>query len=89
MLKKVWRFSKPTGHNIRRFLSNVSLHTVDREGIELSWDDGRKDYYHGIWLRHNCHCPFCVSDHSGQKIVEPIELVNSCITKASIQGGTG
>lgn len=69
---------------LRRSIS-VSLHEVDHEGIRISWDD-KQHYYHGVWLRHNCRCSLCIADHSDQKTMELIELVNSRVTKAVIQG---
>ena len=74
-----------TRYCLRRSVHGVvSLRKVDCEGIEISWDDKQKDYYHGIWLRHNCQCPLCLEENSGQKTVEPIELVNSRVTKATV-----
>ena len=58
----------------------MSLREVDREGIEINWNNKQKDYYHNVWLRHNCQCPLCVADSSGQKTVETVELVNSRVT---------
>ena len=69
----------------RRSACSVSLREVD-ERIEINWNDKQKDYYHNVWLRHNCQCPLCVADSSGQKTVEAIELVNSRVSKANIEG---
>ena len=92
---KLWRvatigrsflFNKVTRCYLRRSACGVSLREVDSEGIEINWNGKQKDYYHNVWLRHNCQCPLCVADSSGQKTVETIELVNSRVNKAAIQG---
>ena len=72
--------------SLHRSACGVSLREVNCEGIEINWNDKQKDYYHNVWLRHNCQCPLCVADNSGQKTVETIELVNSRVTKAKIEG---
>ena len=43
--------------------------------------------FHGLWLRHNCHCPVCTSAHTGQTIVDPKYLFkNLKVESASISG---
>ena len=96
LLDKLWKlkffarslllFNRTNTARPRRCTRDVSLREVDHEGIQISWNDKQKDYYHSVWLRHNCRCPLCLADHSEQKTVELIELVNSRVTKASIQG---
>ena len=95
MQLKLWRvaiigrsflFNSTTRYHLCRSSCGVSLREVDREGIEINWNDKQKDYYHNVWLRHNCQCPLCVADSSGQKTVETVELVNSRVTKANIEG---
>ena len=72
-----------------RSVCSVSLREVDRKGIEISWGDAQNNYYHSVWLRHNCRCPLCTAASSGQRTVESNELVNSRVAKVNIKGLRG
>ena len=64
------------------------------KGVNVNWEgDGkqisRKDFFHSIWLRHNCHCPMCYNHHSDQHTVEADKLPNVRITQAEVNGKLG
>ena len=68
----------------------TSINVVDK-GVNVSWgensgDEFRKDFFHGIWLRHNCQCPLCYNTHSDQYIVQADELPNVRVTQAEVNG---
>ena len=74
--------------------ASTSVSIVDKgasKGVNVDWaeDDGkklRKDFFHGIWLRHNCQCPLCYNIHSDQHTVEADELPNVRVTGAEVNG---
>ena len=82
-IRRAFLFTRTVHCFLHRSLCDVLIRDVDHEGIQISWNDKHKHYYHSVWLRHNCRCPLCLADHSEQKTVEPMELVNSRVTKAS------
>ena len=54
----------------------------------VSWegDDDRDPVFHGVWLRHNCQCPLCLSS-SGQKTLDKVHLdPKLTIVETSLQG---
>ena len=70
----------------------ASVNLVDK-GVNVDWgkvDRGeqlvRGSFFHGIWLRHNCHCPLCYNLHSDQFTVEADELPNVRVTQAKVNG---
>ena len=76
-----------------RYTSTVgtSISVADK-GVNINWAEGdgnqfaRKDFFHSIWLRHNCHCPLCYNFHSDQHTVEADQLPNVSVTQAEVNG---
>lgn len=50
--------------------------------IKLLCDDEPERRYHGVWLRHNCRCPQCLSASSRQTVVVYEDLRDVKITGA-------
>ena len=46
----------------------------DKRKVKLLCEGEQERRLHGIWLRHNCHCPACTSVHHNQTIVDPTLL---------------
>lgn len=70
----------------------TTVNLLDK-GVNINWaaaeDDGKKfkgNFYHSIWLRHNCHCQNCYNLHSDQHVVEADELPNARVTRAEVHG---
>ena len=73
----------------------TSVNLVDK-GVNIDWRKSdreqsgeqpvRGSFFHGIWLRHNCHCPLCYNLHSDQFTVEADELPNVRVTQAKVNG---
>ena len=70
--------------------SNTIVRLVNGKGIDVEWGEseekGREDYFHGVWLRHNCHCPLCLDADANQNIVDSAQLNNPSVTHAVING---
>ena len=66
------------------------MRLVNGKGIDVEWGEseekGREDYFHGVWLRHNCHCPLCLDADANQNIVDSAQLNNPSVTHAVING---
>lgn len=74
-----------------RFSTATTSVSIADKGINIDWAEGdgkklRKDFFHGIWLRHNCQCPLCYNVHSDQYIVEADALPNVRVTRAEVNG---
>ena len=84
--------SRILGITSRRYTSAaISSISLAEKGIDVNWEgDGkqvaRKDFFHSIWLRHNCHCPVCYNFHSDQHTVEADKLPNVTVTQAEVNG---
>ncbi|XP_065882702.1 gamma-butyrobetaine dioxygenase-like isoform X2 [Dysidea avara] len=86
---RLGRFAAPVStvnKHYRRLVTTVPQ--VSSEGVHIKWDDDgeRTTHYHNVWLRHNCHCPHCLADYNNQKTIQPAQLVNTRVTKATIEG---
>ena len=42
--------------------------------------------YHGVWLRHNCRCPQCLSSSTNQNIVPHENLMDLKVTHVYTEG---
>ncbi len=42
--------------------------------------------YHGVWLRHNCRCPQCLSSSTNQNIVPYENLIDLKVTHVRTEG---
>ena len=42
--------------------------------------------YHGVWLRHNCRCPQCLSPSTNQNVVPYENLIDLEITNVFVEG---
>ena len=61
--------------------------TEDGKKLKLYSDaDEPERRYHGVWLRHNCRCPQCLSATANQNVVGYENLINLKITSAQIKG---
>lgn len=64
--------------------------SVSEDGKKLTLscnDEGNSERrYHGVWLRHNCRCPQCLSTSSHQNVVGYKNLIDLRITFARIEG---
>ena len=63
-----------------------SVRLVDSAGVNVEWTEREEDYFHGVWLRHNCHCPLCIDEDSNQKIVDIAHLDDPAVTHAAVNG---
>ena len=59
----------------------------DGKRISLAVDGEPERRYHGVWLRHNCRCPQCLSVHTNQNIVHHSELMDLSIKEATVNDG--
>jgi len=55
--------------------------------ISITWQDGRQDTFHAIWLRDNCHCQQCGDPAIGRRTLRLSDL-DLAITVQDIQLGT-
>ena len=69
---------------------NAYVRLANSKGINVEWVEGgktaREDYYHGVWLRHNCHCPLCLNRDANQNMVHSAQLNKPTITHAAVNG---
>ena len=42
--------------------------------VKVKWSDGVETQHNATWLRHNCACPQCVQEHSGQRLLMSHDL---------------
>ena len=84
---------EPTILSIKRFLTYAptasAVRVVNSKGINIEWterEEGISDYFHGVWLRHNCHCSLCLDQDSNQKIVDITHLDDPTVTHAAVNG---
>ena len=71
---------------------NTYVNLVNSRGINVEWvvneeENVREDhYFHGVWLRHNCHCPLCLNYEANQTMVNSAQLNKPSITRAAVNG---
>jgi len=51
--------------------------SVDGRYVTLRSDGDDVGRFHAMWLRHNCKCPACRQQFSGQKLIRPVDLLPS------------
>ena len=62
---------------------------MNNREISVEWkerEEGTSDYFHGVWLRHNCHCRRCLDQDSNQKMVDIAHLDDPIVTHAALNG---
>lgn len=70
----------------------ASVYLADRKGIKVLWSEeigggnAQEDYFHGVWLRDNCHCPLCLNDDVNQNTVDYAQLDDPSIIGATLNG---
>ncbi|XP_067682429.1 probable gamma-butyrobetaine dioxygenase [Haliotis asinina] len=52
----------------------VNTINISGRSLDVEWSDGSKSRFHGMWLRHNCHCPDCKQVDSGQKTLDIVNI---------------
>ena len=77
-------FSSPFGL-FAAFASTCSL-SRDGKKLNLQCDGEAERRYHGVWLRHNCTCPICLSSSTKQTIVHHSSLIELTIKDATLKG---
>ena len=43
-------------------------------GIEITWSDGFKSFFHSIWLRDCCYCEHCGDTYSSKRYIVPSDI---------------
>lgn len=64
--------------------NNLSTQIQDEGRLCVIRTEQRENFrFENVWLRHNCHCPECKQDHTGQKLLDISEIdmddVISCL----------
>lgn len=62
---------------------------VDSKGVSVEWGEGdeiQQDYFHAVWLRHNCHCSRCVDQSANQNIIDSTQLDNPSVAHVAVNG---
>ena len=70
-------------------VSAVNLVESSTKGVNIQWagrEEGTLDYFHGVWLRHNCHCPQCLDQDTNQITVNIAQLDDPTVTHATVNG---
>lgn len=49
----------------------IDIKKSDDGGLEITWPDGEKVVYSAYDMRVNCPCALCVSEETGEKILDP------------------
>ena len=66
-----------------------TIRLVNSKGINIEWGeekDAQEDHFHGVWLRHNCHCHLCLRQEANQKVVDLAQLDEPSITNVALNG---
>ena len=59
----------------------------DKKTVFLQFDDGEKNTYHAVWLKHCCRCPKCWHTTTMQSLVPPENILPSyTLNEARIDG---
>ena len=54
-------------------------------GLELSWTDGHRSFFHALWLRDCCYCEECGDTLSSKRFFVPSDIPDDlCIARAEI-----
>ena len=62
----------------------------DEGAVVVTWSDAHAMSVNGCWLRHNCGCPACKEEHSGQKTIPAGAIDGVCsIESAALHGADG
>ena len=70
-------------------LACTSVRLENNKGINIDWGEeknAQEDHFHGVWLRHNCHCSLCLRKETNQKVVDLVQLDEPSITDVDING---
>lgn len=57
---------------------------VHPDAFVIAWDDGAEVSYPNRYLRGNCGCASCVSEHTGQRLVTEA-MVDPAVQAVSVQ----
>ena len=76
---------RPFSSNFRLFASTCSI-SRDGKKLNVQCDGEAERRYHGVWLRHNCRCPVCLSPSTNQNIVHYSSLIDLKIKDATLKG---
>ena len=73
-----------------KLATSAYVRLANSKGINVEWVEGgkaaREDYFHAVWLRHNCHCPFCLNHDANQNMVDSAQLNKPTVTHAAVNG---
>ena len=81
----------PLKHAAANSSCNTYVRLVNSKGISVEWVDGEETarehyYFHGVWLRHSCHCPLCQNYDANQNIIDSAQLNKPSVTHAAVNG---
>lgn len=71
---------------LRRFASSITNIAIsqDKRTVSLQFDGKETHLFHGVWLKHFCHCPKCRDPHSEQW-QQPPESIRGSYTLSGVQ----
>ena len=68
-------------------ITGISL-SQDRRSVSLQFDGKESRLFHGVWLKHYCHCPKCRDVHSKQWQQPPQSIRGSyTLSDVKVEGG--